>query len=346
MSQKQKRRSNSVENQPALNEEGFESNKMFKSASNQNLRKTNSVFKGFKGKSSVLNRPGTIAALSSLSQGGFSQNISANTLRNHHPQWSFSKGNRFKNLKIDNSAKMLLLPSTLNVKTSTFGFGDRNGLKQIYGKDSPPPTLYRSRSQFDYKPGAGRSIGQSYAVYQKVHMPGLNTRNEEIPGPGAYEQKTMLGANSRKFSLKSRIKPADSATRDNPPPNSYTPNYSPAEQSRFSKVTFGFGGRPNVTGKISENPGPGTYRIPSVFDKFKRIPNSALLKTLAKYRKSTRRKISKPAITARSDAEEFDDQEAIGHRGELPAPLAIKGTEEFEAHHEQNSVTSDGGQAA
>lgn len=341
MSSKNKRRSNSVENHPEGPDGLGSGTKMYKSASNQNLRQTGSTLQGFKGKSSVLNRPGTIAALSALSIGGFSQNISANALRNSHSTWSFSKAERFKKLKIDNTAKMLLLPSTLNAKTSTFGFGNKQPLQMLYGKDSPPPTLYRSRSQFDYMPGAGKSIGQSYAVYKKVHMPGLNTRLDEVPGPGAYESKTTIGANSRKFSLKSRIKPADSATRDFPPPNNYSPNHYPTEESRFEKITFGFGGRPNVTGRINENPGPGTYRISSVFDKFKKIPNASLLKTLEKYRKQARRQIAGPEHSHRSSTKGLSSKGGHGDMDDEEYPLAIKGVEDADPHEAADSVSNE-----
>ena len=70
----------------------------------------------------------------------------------------------------------------------------------------------------------------------------------ENPGPGTYDYKTLVGANSKKFSLKSRVKAADSATRDNPPPNTYHPNFALSEASKFSAITFGFGNRVNVTG--------------------------------------------------------------------------------------------------
>lgn len=323
-----KRRSNSVENPPE--EDGFGGNRrMFKSASGQHIGMGS---KGLKGKSSVLNRPGTIAALSALSLGGFSQNISASALRNAHPQWSFSKADRFNKLKIDNNAKMLVLPTTLTAKSSTFGFGNKAPLQMVFGKDSPPPTLYRTRSQFEFTPGAGKSFGAPHSVYKKVHMPGVNTRNDEIPGPGSYDSKSTLGMNSRKFSLKSRIKPADSATRDFPPPNTYNPTYTVAEEHKFEKITFGFGSRPNVTGRMNENPGPGTYRIPSVFDKFKRIPNASLLKKLEKYRKQQRRKIAKPQDSERSSKGLNIDAE------EKSQPLAIEG----EDNRPASQITKDG----
>ena len=70
----------------------------------------------------------------------------------------------------------------------------------------------------------------------------------DAPGPGAYDVKGLVGVNARKFSLKSRIPPSDSATRNNPPPNSYHPNHTLSEPNKFGAITFGFGSRCNVTG--------------------------------------------------------------------------------------------------
>jgi hypothetical protein len=81
-----------------------------------------------------------------------------------------------------------------------------------------------------------------------------------------------LGNGARQFTLKSRLKTVDGATRDFPPSNTYTPNFGLVEDSKFSATTFGFGSRCNVTGQIKNTPGPGTYRISSVFDRFKRVP--------------------------------------------------------------------------
>lgn len=93
-----------------------------------------------------------------------------------------------------------------------------------------------------------------------------------------------MGANAKKFAMKSRIKVPDSATRDNPPPNNYHVNHYLSEPSKFSAITFGFGTRVNVNGckysnimsnnilEIKDTPGPGTYKLPSAFDKFKRLP--------------------------------------------------------------------------
>jgi len=81
---------------------------------------------------------------------------------------------------------MVNLPSTLHSKSSSFGFGEKQGLKCFTGKDSPPPTTYRLKSDFELKK-YGFSFGIPYSYYKKVHVEGLNTNAEDIPGPGTYD---------------------------------------------------------------------------------------------------------------------------------------------------------------
>lgn len=130
-----------------------------------------------------------------------------------------------------------MLPSTLDgTKTTGFGFGNKNGLMVREGRDSPPPNTYKIRGQFEkLRPNQGKSFGISYSYYQKVYLPDnrFSSTMQEAPGPGAYDSRTSIGLNSLKYTLKSRIKPVDTATRDNPPPNTYHPNHALAEQSKF-----------------------------------------------------------------------------------------------------------------
>lgn len=74
-----------------------------------------------------------------------------------------------------------------------------------------------------------------HSVYAKVYIPAnqYGTTMIESPGPGSYSMKGLVGINSRKVTIKSRVKPADSATRDNPPPNTYHPNFNLAETQKF-----------------------------------------------------------------------------------------------------------------
>jgi hypothetical protein len=131
---------------------------------------------------------------------------------------------------------MLTLPTTLDTKASGFGYGDKNGLMMLTGRDSPSPNCYRLRGNFEkLRFNNGKSFGMPHSVYSKVYNPNnkITSLMVECPGPGAYEVKNLVGTNAKKFSMKSRIKPVDTATRDNPPPNTYHPNYSVYEASKF-----------------------------------------------------------------------------------------------------------------
>ena len=151
-----------------------------------------------------------------------------------------------------------------------------------------------------------------YSVYRKVHMDGLATGAEEIPGPGAYDLKTMISANSRKYSIRGKLQDADAATRNNPPPNCYNPNWTPAEQDRFNAITFGIGGRANVNGRILETPGPGTYKLPSPFDKFKRLPYMSNTQRSFFEKRGKRghsQKIRKPKVMSEQGREEEEENQ-------------------------------------
>ena len=132
----------------------------------------------------------------------------------------------------------------------------------------------------------------------------INTGAEDVPGPGNYDMKTTMGLNSCKFSFRQRIKPQDATTRNYPPPNCYDPEFSQTEQLRFNAITFGIGGRGNVNGKLLDNPGPGTYRIPSVFDKFKRLEHVAPRRFFNR-RRGKRRNRSQPS-RPREEKEEIE----------------------------------------
>lgn len=156
------------------------------------------------------------------------------------------------------------------------------------GRDSPPPATYRLKTDIEMRKmkNTGYSFGLPYSVYKKVHMEGVATGAEDIPGPGNYDQKTTIGANSRKFSIKSKLKNLDATTRNYPGANYYNPEHNQTEQSRFDNIGFGVGGRGSVNGKILDTPGPGTYKLNSPFDKFGRVSPYTQSNFFQKRRKS------------------------------------------------------------
>jgi hypothetical protein len=102
----------------------------------------------------------------------------------------------------------------------------------------------------------GHSFGIPYEHYAKVHIKGVNTRADQIPGPGTYPSKSTIGGNSPKFTLKGKLREISnfislslaSATKEIPPCTTYSPLHSQTEYRKFHAVTFGIGDRPNVTG--------------------------------------------------------------------------------------------------
>lgn len=57
---------------------------------------------------------------------------------------------------------------------------------------------------------------------------------------------------------------------DIPASNAYEPKKFLTEANRFSRTSFGFGWKLDLAKPANYYPGPGTYKLPSVFDKCKR----------------------------------------------------------------------------
>ena len=199
-----------------------------------------------------------MALFNSVYTGGFSSYLSSNTLRNSPKHWSFGKADRFLPQIVDNCAKFTSLPPSLSIRHTNFGFGDRGFMKNLVGANSPPPTQYRVVSEFEKKePLKGKTFGVARQCYQNVFVPGIDTmapvNAAQVPGPGQYAhaETNPLGKNARKTTLKSRVPPSSTATRDFPGPNVYRPGFGLVEMARFSGIGFGVGNRGSPTGPPS-----------------------------------------------------------------------------------------------
>jgi len=201
-----------------------------------------------------------LALYNSVYTGGFSSYLSSNTLRNSPKHWSFSKADRFQMMGVDSAAKYNNFPTVFSTKCCTQGFGDRPFMSNLPCAHSPPPTQYRIISNFEKKEALkGKSFGVSRHYYDNVYIPGneLVTPliSSQVPGPGQYATATTnpIGKNAKKFSLKSRVPPCTSSTREYPAPNMYRPAHALVEATRYNGVGFGIGGRGNPTGPGSIN---------------------------------------------------------------------------------------------
>ena len=177
---------------------------------------------------------------------GFSTYISANTLRNHENiHWSFGKGDRFSNQPKAVSQVFYNLPSSLKNRKVSFGMGNRSKLSSIVGKDSPPPTSYRIKSQFEKQQKISHRC--FFGIPHKYPGGGglANVSARLVPGPGTYDLGTTVCKNTRTFSFRGRGETlgATKSRSDAPAPNVYTPNYTWHNQKRYTQIGFGYGER-------------------------------------------------------------------------------------------------------
>ena len=128
--------------------------------------------------------------------------------------------------------------------------GSRMKLSTVAGRDSPPPTSYRIKSQFDKQAKISHRcfFGIPHKYYQKVYADGGGKANGAtmiVPGPGTYDLGTTVCKNTRTFSFRGRGETLGTtkSRSDAPPPNIYTPNYTWHKQKRYTQIGFGFGER-------------------------------------------------------------------------------------------------------
>ena len=207
----------------------------------------------------------------------FSNFNSSSTLQHSAALWGFSKAQRFpKTQDVSAMAALIELPSTLSKSTTTMGFGSKIVMSDLQSKESkyfPAPNHYPTKSDFPPDINKGKSFGLPHSVYEKIYIPNLNYQSPHVaknfPGPGQYKIDEQIGSGKKKITLKSRIKWfAEENRSDAPPSNYYNPVRDLTEPSRFKKISLGYGQRSTI-GKIKDFvPGPGTYKLPSVFDRF------------------------------------------------------------------------------
>jgi len=159
----------------------------------------------------------------------------------------------------------------------------------MYGKrfvtevgNKPGPNHYMIQSQFEKnKDNRSKTFGYSYNVYAKCFPIGIkNYRPLEearvIPGPGAYFETRKYDAppefapDKPKYTVCKKGKMFNERITEISPGAIYDNKYSLVEGTRFGTGTgFGYGQKSDFS-KLAhkENPGPGAYKLPSIFDKF------------------------------------------------------------------------------
>ena len=204
--------------------------------------------------------------------------VTNSTLGKDSVQWSFSRARRFKNKTVTACPELLDMPSTLEKRATTFGFGKRWQPQNPKGKDAPSPDKYTLPTCFDLEKRGPLLIGnqREYSV-----QPRSNT-----PGPGAYDIGTTICKDCPKFTFRPKIILKN--RNDSPSPGTYNPRYNLLEKNNFSEITFGLGLRGSEDKPRPSTPGPGSYDLPSFIKSlgstgskfYTNVKNAVLKKTL------------------------------------------------------------------
>ena len=199
---------------------------------------------------------------------------SASTLQHSAITWKFPKAERFPPIKNSSLSKSVIqLPSTLNQRSTSFGYGNKVMMSELIKKtgwEVPSPNHYTPKVWTENS-NSGKTFGLSFTAYRKVYNPHADIVVPEIakdiPGPGAYSVLQPLGSKSVSATLKPRGKMFNDITEAKAPAsNFYSPSHSLLEPARYKGVGFGLGGRSDFTKDGNQSPGPGSYTIGSKFD--------------------------------------------------------------------------------
>ena len=166
--------------------------------------------------------------------------------------FSFNRSLRFPLQKENDDPQYPTLPSTLDKKTCSFGFGKRWEPKSRHCQDAPCPTTYSLRSIFgqpsntiDYKK---QTVKERQLFYIKP-----------VPGPGSYNPRTPNRKHSpNSFIIGRKHLRTNSQT---PSPGDYTPNFDLKCKASSINISFTKAKRNELHSSIESSPGPGMYNI-------------------------------------------------------------------------------------
>jgi len=116
--------------------------------------------------------------------------------------FTFAKADRFGSPnKILNQKVSYDLPGMKSTRASAIGYGTRYNFSK--GTLSPAPTQYNLRSDFNKTASSKAfSFGISREAYAKVYIKEAPPNDRSIPGPGQYQQKSIIGEQGLKYTLR------------------------------------------------------------------------------------------------------------------------------------------------
>jgi len=189
-------------------------------------------------------------------------------LQNSIVTWTIPKTGRFKHFYSKPLTESIYnIPEGKEKRCTTQGYGRKYDLIPLQGRGSPPPNRYRMLSQLE------KNLQLHKGFSLTIKPPYIPSDAEKyVPGPGNYHVKNINLTGKVPIALKSRIKyfyDEDIKQHEHCiSPQTYLPSTKLTENLRYTSASFGKGIRtPNENVCVKSYPGPGTYNLPSVFDK-------------------------------------------------------------------------------
>ena len=177
-----------------------------------------------------------------------------------------------------------LLNSTLNAKTTSFGYGERTPLvKGSRFEKQPEPGQYKMPSAFEKamnktpNQNQGKSFGAGRNAYDRVFSKEQRKQDKSLPGPGTYDQESFTVAKNKNlsFTMLPRLPKETSivAKEQNPGPGTYREQDMLSSSGRYVlsetknacvpqfKRSYAKLGGERIIGQTQPRdvPGPGSY---------------------------------------------------------------------------------------
>lgn len=154
------------------------------------------------------------------------------------------------------------LPDFKSNRFTMQGFGRRSPVTSVFGKGCPAPDQYQINTCFDFNVRHNKGP----TMLGKSADP---KKGRPTPGPGAYDLMRSPNYGIIPICVKSRqgffydfdLKKKKYTVGM----QKYSPKHTLVERRRFNGVGFGIGER--NAWKSNGYPGPGTYNVPSIFDR-------------------------------------------------------------------------------
>ncbi|CAD8192708.1 unnamed protein product [Paramecium pentaurelia] len=191
---------------------------------------------------------------------GTSEYQSASSLRHSIPEVSFSQAQRFTKEYLNTTEYNYNLPGSIGSgRKASFGYGSKqiaHAYVQRNAEQNPPPNAYFLGNPIFFRKENKTNLPQDERW--------KNQNVVTLPGPASYETSNPVGTDKPAATIGIRFKPVTTFKDSVPAPNSYEVNNKLIEQSRFNKISFGYGQKIDFT-KNNQTPGPGAYDQKSVF---------------------------------------------------------------------------------